>query len=95
MTGRMKVVLRAGFQAAALSLAGCASAPAVAPATVKVPVVMPCPVDVPRRPTMPVEALPTDADLWQIGTALWAERAVREGYEIELRTRLEGCVRGD
>lgn len=76
----------------AVIVAGCASTPATAPGVVKEAVVLPCQTDLPPRPVMPVESLALDADIWTIGTALWAERKVREAYEIALATRLKGCI---
>ena len=72
-------------------LAGCAQTP-VAPATVAIAVAEPpCRVSPPTRPAFPVDALAADADIWTIGTALWADRLARKAYELELETAIRGC----
>ena len=73
-------------------LAGCASKP-VPPSIVKVAVEMPCQVAVPNRPVFPADDLELEADIWTLGTALWADRKAREAYEIDLRMRLVGCTK--
>ena len=74
-----------------VSLAGCAGTP-TAPATVAIAVAEPpCRVSPPPRPVFPVDALAADADIWTIGTALWADRLARRAYELELETAIRGC----
>lgn len=77
--------------AAVLLLAGCGTVQ-TAPATVSVAVHRPCPTAMPPRPVFPTESLALNADLWTIGTALWAEILAREAYELQLATRLQGCI---
>lgn len=85
-------VARLGLLVAILiTLAGCAST-VTAPGVVKEAVAEPCKSDLPPRPVMPVESVALDADVWTLGTALWAERQIREAYEIALATRLKGCI---
>ena len=73
--------------------AGCAGTPA-APATVAIAVAEPpCRVGAPPRPVFPVDALAADADIWTIGTTLWADRLARKAYELELETAIRGCTK--
>lgn len=71
-------------------LAGCATQ---APTTVTVDraVVVPCPRQAPARPSFPADHLDPGADVWTIGTLLWADRKAREAYELELRAVAEEC----
>lgn len=71
---------------------GCASVESVAPVTVTTAVAMPCPTRVPTRPAFPADSLTGAEDLWTIGTTLWADRKLRQAYEIDIETRLKGCV---
>ncbi len=71
-------------------LAGCATP--VPPTVVKEAVIMPCQTAVPDRPSFPADDLGLEADIFVMGTALWADRKAREAYEIDLRTRLIGCT---
>ena len=75
-----------------LLLAGCASKP-IPPTVVKEAVIMPCQTQVPDRPAFPADDLGLEADIWTLGTALWADRLAREAHIIDLRTRLIGCTR--
>ncbi len=73
--------------------AGCASAP-TAPAVVKEAVAEPpCRVSLPPRPTFPADTLAVDADLWTIGTTLWADRLARRAYTLQLETAIAGCIK--
>ena len=74
------------------ALVGCATKP-IPPTVVKEAVIMPCPVAVPDRPVFPADDLALDADIWTLGTALYADRLAREAYEIDLRARLIGCTK--
>lgn len=84
----VRVALLLGLCAA---ISGCATT-ATAPGTISVAVATPCQTDLPPRPAMPVDSVAMDADIWTMGTALWAERQIREAYEIALATRLKGCI---
>lgn len=75
----------------AVLLSGCAWLPK-APATVNVAVAQACDVPVPPLPTFPVDTLTGDEDVFTLGKTLWADRQVRQAYELRLRTALEGCT---
>lgn len=75
-------------------LAGCATPePVIDVRTVNVAVPVPCREPVPDRPDMPTEALEHRPTLDAFVAASIAEIEIREGYELELRTALEGCTR--
>lgn len=74
-------------------LVGCAAAP-TAPGVVKVPVAVPCQTQIPPRPAFAADTLTGDEDIWTIGTALWADRKARAAWEIDIETRLKGCIDG-
>lgn len=74
----------------AMLLTGCASPGATV--NVSKAVAQACPTTVPPRPAYPVDRLTGDEDEWAIGTALWAERKLRQAHEIDLTNRLRGCV---
>ncbi len=61
---------------------------------VEVPVWQPCPVEMPRPPASPVEALGPDASLGDMVKALLAERRLRTTYERELEVVLLSCRAG-
>lgn len=86
-----RLVMAVAVVGGALILAGCSTVE-TAPATVSVAVFRPCPTSMPPRPVFPTESLALDADIWTIGTALWAEILAREAYELQLATRLQGCI---
>lgn len=87
-----------------LALAACGTAPTkgeperVEYRTVNVPVPVACREEEPQRPRMPTEHLPTwasakDVVLDEVVKASRTEIALREAYEIELRTALQNCKR--
>ncbi|MDQ0068954.1 hypothetical protein J2W34_000728 [Variovorax boronicumulans] len=59
----------------------------------KVPVPVECRVEVPARPAMPTEALSPGVDLDRFSASALAEIELREGYEVELRAALLGCIK--
>jgi hypothetical protein len=75
------------------TLMGCAG-PQTAPGVVKVPVSVPCQTQVPPRPVFPSDTLTGDEDLWTLGITLWADRKARKAWELDIETRLKGCVDG-
>lgn len=80
--------------AMAMALAGCAGV-ATAPATVSKAVAVACPTSVPPVPVFPADTLTGDEDIFTLGTTLWADIKARKAYEIDLSTRLAGCVAPD
>lgn len=78
----------------AIVISGCATPePVIDVRTVNVAVPVPCREPVPDRPAMPTEALEHRPTLDAFVAAAIAEIELREGYELELRTALEGCTR--
>ena len=78
--------------AVALVLTGCGTAPRVEVQEVKVPVPVECREPIPDRPAMPTEALPDDADPFELLRAALAEIDRREGYEVRLLAALMVCT---
>jgi hypothetical protein len=75
-----------------VSLAGCASTKKIAePVEVKVPVPVPCKVPDIQRPVFAVESLDVNADIWDMMSALRAERHQRRGYEMQLEASINAC----
>lgn len=74
-----------------VGLMGCA-ATQTAPGMVKVPVSVPCQTQIPPRPVFPADGLTGDEDLWTLGTTLWADRKARAAWEVDIETRLRGCI---
>ncbi len=81
----MKIAL-AAF--ALVLLSGCATN--TVPIKVAVPVK--CTAEVPQRPVMPTEVLPTTAGSFDKVRAALAEIDFREGYEVELLAALKSCL---
>jgi len=86
-------VVLAAFAALLLLLgaSGCSTTPAPV-VTISKAVWTPCPTTVPPRPAYATETLTGDEDLWRLWTAWSAERRQREAHELDLRSRLIGCV---
>ncbi len=76
---------------ACLVLAGCAGTGPVVPVEVQVPVAVPCRIPKIERPSFAVDALPVDADVWDMMAALRAERHQRRGYELQLKAAIRAC----
>ena len=87
----MRPVRMAVLLLALASLAGCAGAPHTDVLQVRIPVPIACSEPVPERPSMPTEALRTDASLDDFARAAMAEIERREGYEGQLVAALESC----
>jgi hypothetical protein len=79
----------------ALLVAGCA-APEVRYQTVNVPtpVVVACVVQVPEEPKWAVDALPADADDFELAKAYRVERRQRAQYNRELQAAMAACKKG-
>ncbi|ARU04766.1 hypothetical protein CCO03_08815 [Comamonas serinivorans] len=78
---------------AVLALSGCASTTPEPARTIRVNVPIPiaCQEPVPEKPNMPVDSLPTDADLDRIVQAMIASIERWEGYAGQLETALANC----
>lgn len=97
---RVRVALRVANNAAyaaaglglvlAMLLSGCATTSTAV--SVSKAVATACPTTMPPRPAYPVDRLSGDEDEWSIGTALWAERKLRQAHELDLTNRLRGCI---
>jgi hypothetical protein len=72
-------------------IAGCGTTPGSA-INVSKAASKPCPTAMPPRPAFATESLKGDESFWEIWSAYKAERPQRKAYEIELATRLQGCV---
>lgn len=75
-----------------LLLGGCGTAPVTVTVPIKVPVPVKCTAEVPQRPVMPTEVLPTTAAVFDKVRAALAEIDFREGYEVELLAALKSCL---
>lgn len=73
-----------------LAASSCATTDVPPPTTTAV--WTPCPTEVPTRPSFPADALTGKEDIFTIGKTLYADVKSRMAYELDLRTRLEGCV---
>ena len=69
---------------------GCTAMP-LQTITVRVPVAVPCAVQVIPKPTLPVDALQTGADVFEAAKHLWATVEVLEGHEAVLQAAIAVC----
>ncbi len=56
-----------------------------------VPVIVYCNPPLVEEPVYPIDALPENADIFQIVRALWATVEIHEAYAIKLRAALDKC----
>lgn len=73
--------------------AGCSTVP-TAPKEVRVPVPVKCIDQVPQRPSMLSDGELLAMDDYGLVIALARDRRIRQGYEIELETLVQGCSAG-
>jgi hypothetical protein len=74
-----------------LLITGCAASAPPAVVKIEVPVSVPCTIALPATPVFAVDALPLDADIWDMMAALRADRIQRQAYEKELETAIQAC----
>lgn len=60
---------------------------------VDVPIAVSCKVDMPVKPVYNFSKLGTDADIFDKIKALLADRKLSQGYELEMETALNSCVK--
>lgn len=84
--------MKAIVLALALMSTGCASIKSVlSPVEVKVPVSVPCRAPEIERPTFATESLTAESDIWDMMSALRAERHQRRAYEAQLEAAIKSC----
>jgi len=76
--------------ALSLALSGCALIPGT---TVRQNVPIPVPCDVPDIPTpsVPIDSMPAQPDVFVTGRALWATVETLEGHAAQMRAALDAC----
>jgi hypothetical protein len=73
------------------SFSGCASKSPPNVVRVDVPVLVPCVIQDVSKPRFAVDDITPDSDIWDMMTALRAERIQRKAYEFVLESALSSC----
>lgn len=77
---------------AALTLAGCATAPPIVTTQrVEVPVPVPCQVQPIKPPMWALDTLPANASMYERVRAMAAEITQRQAYELRLEAAAKSC----
>jgi hypothetical protein len=76
---------------AAYFLTGCASQHAPAVIKVDVPMAIPCNIQPISKPQFAVDSISPDSDIWDMMSALRAERIQRKSYESVLESAIHSC----
>jgi len=81
---------------ATLSLVGCATTDPVIKTViqrVEIPIEVPCKATVPTMPTYNFDKLTIENDIYAKSQALLADRKLHLGYETELLSALNSCIK--
>ncbi len=78
------------FVSALVILSGCTTIPS-APVETKVIVKVPCKIETVDKPTMPLDQVKPEADIFEKSKSAIAEIEIRKAYELKLETAVKSC----